>query len=91
MERVKLREGDGDTVMEFTKDINEADGVLTPIGVLAMVLGDLPAAIACMEALDSYAHSLEYGNNQAPVVIFMPDYVAFGCVDLWEDTNGGVM
>ena len=76
--------------MEFTEDITDADEVLTPIGVLAVVLGDVDVAIACVEALDRYAHGLEYGNNQAPVVIFMEDYVAFGCVDLWED-EGGVM
>jgi len=88
MERVELRKGDGDTVMEYTEDTT--DKALTPVGVLEVVLDDLDAAVACMQALDSYAHSLEYGNNQAPVVIFLPDAVAFGCVDLWEN-DGGVM
>ena len=76
--------------MEFTSDIEEADAVLTPIGVLALELDDLDKAIACMEALGEYAHRFEFGNSQAPVVIFLPDEAAFGCVDLWED-DGGVM
>ena len=76
--------------MEFTDDLDEADGVLTPVGVLAMVLGDLEAAVACMQALDEYSRCFDMGNNQAPVVIFLPEEVAFGCVDLWE-VEGSVM
>ncbi|KKN78978.1 hypothetical protein LCGC14_0344540 [marine sediment metagenome] len=76
--------------MTYKEFIEESDEVLTPVGVLTRVLDDFDLAVECVKALDEYSRLFEYGNNQAPVVVFLSDECAFGCVDLWEE-DGGLM
>ena len=76
--------------MTYKEFIEESDEVLTPVGVLTRVLDDFDLAVECVEALDEYSRLFESENNQAPVVIFLSDECAFGCVDMWEE-DGGLM
>lgn len=75
--------------MEFTEDITDADDVLTPVDVIDVILNDEELSIRCMKALDSYAKCIKIGNNQAPIIIFETEYMAFGWIDRWDE--GGVM
>ena len=74
--------------MDTTEDIDEAEMVLTPYGVLCTVLNNDELAIDCIKALAEYLKNFPVGNGQAPAVVFFDTYDAvFGCVDLWDEDD----
>lgn len=74
--------------MDFTEFYEEADEVLTPFGVLIIVLGgDSEKALKCIKGLEDYSKELTIGSNQVPAIIFMDDEVIFGALDLWEEKD----
>ena len=76
--------------MEITKDLDEADMVLTPYGVLCSVLDDDELAGECLAALAEYLQNFPIGNNQCPAIVFFDIYDAtFGCIDLWDEHDAG--
>ena len=76
--------------MDTTRDFDEADQVLTPFGVLCVVLDDDDLALECITALADYLTNYPIGNNQLPAIVFFETYDAvFGCVDIWDDQDQG--
>ena len=74
--------------MDTTEDLDEADMVLTPFGVLCGVLKDDELAMNCIKALADYLQNFPIGNGQAPAVVFFDTYDSvFGCVDLWDEDD----
>ena len=74
--------------MDTTRDYDEADQVLTPYGVLRIVLNDEELAVECITALADYLTNYPIGNNQLPAIVFFETYDAvFGCVDIWDDND----
>ena len=74
--------------MDFTRNIDEADAVLTPYGIILAILGDEEQAEQVLTALCNYAKSFPMGNNQAPAIVFFDDYdCVFGTVDLWDGSE----
>ena len=72
--------------METTTDIDEADAVLTPYGVMEAVLKDEELAQEVLIALAEYLQNFPIGNNQAPAIVFFDIYDAvFGVLDLWDE------
>ena len=72
--------------MEVTRDINEADEVLTPYGVICSVLKDDELAQEVLVALADYLQNFPIGNNQCPAIVFFDVYDAtFGVLDLWDE------
>jgi len=88
MGRTDIRQGGCDALMEFTRNIEDADAVLTPYGILLAVLDDEDLAEQCLTALCNYAKSYPMGNNQAAAIVFFDEYEAvFGTVDLWDGSE----
>jgi len=75
--------------MDYTKDFNEADEILTPFGVLFVALDhDCDLATKCINALAEYAAEFPIGNNQNPAIVFFDKYDAvFGTVDMWPEKD----
>ena len=74
--------------MDFTTNLDEADEVLTPFGVILTVLGEEDQAEQVLTALCNYAKSFPMGNNQAAAIVFFDEYdVVFGTVDLWDGSE----
>ena len=72
--------------METTTDIDEADKVFTPYGVIDAVLKDEELAQEVLIALAEYLQNFPIGNNQAPAIVFFDIYDAvFGVLDLWDE------
>lgn len=72
--------------METTTDINEADEVLTPYGVICSVLKDDELAQEVLVALADYLQNFPIGSNQCPAIVFFDIYDAtFGVLDLWDE------
>ena len=72
--------------MEITRDIDEADEVLTPYGVVCNVLKDDGLAQEVLVALADYLQNFPIGSNQAPAIVFFDIYDAtFGVLDLWDE------
>jgi hypothetical protein len=76
--------------MEITRDLDEADEVLTPYGVVCAVLNDDELAQEVLVALADYLQNFPIGNNQAPAIVFFDIYDAvFGVLDLWDEHDAG--
>ena len=76
--------------MEITRDIDEADKVFTPYGVIEAVLNDEELAQEVLVALADYLQNFPIGNNQAPAIVFFDIYDAtFGVLDLWDEHDAG--
>ena len=72
--------------METTTDINEADEVLTPYGVICSVLKDDELAQEVLVALADYLQNFPIGSNQCPAIVFFDIYDAtFGVLDLLDE------